>query len=260
LIEAVYPRSTDNDRRGSRVATFVLVHGAFHGAWCWYKIIPRLEAKGHKVVAVNLPGHGRVTASGETATFHAYVDHVAGVVSTCDEKVVLVGHSMGGMVISGVAEILPEKIVRLVYVCAYLPINGDSMASMTMLGGETSELAAFTVPAPDFKTFTLQGDGIRDVVYGDCSDEDVALAKLLLVPQPIEPGMAVVALTDLHFGRVPRAYVECTEDKTVSLRQQRAMIARAPCAEVLALESSHSPFFSVPDRLTDLLDAVARKA
>jgi pimeloyl-ACP methyl ester carboxylesterase len=239
------------------MATFVLVHGAFHGGWCWYKVIAGLEAKGHTVVAPDLPGHGRTLASAEPATYEGYVDHIVGVVNGCKERVVLVGHSMGGMVISGVAEAVPDKIAKLVYVCAYLPINGDSMVSMGMLSGEPSRLMAFTVPAADGKTVTLAGDGLRPVVYGDCSDEDVALAKLCLAPQSIAPSMAVVTLTE-RFGRVPRAYIECSEDQTVSLKQQRAMTARAPCAETHTLKSSHSPFFSMPDQLTGVLTALAR--
>jgi pimeloyl-ACP methyl ester carboxylesterase len=165
---------------------------------------------------------------------------------------------MGGMVISGVAEAIPDKIAKLVYVCAYLPIDGDSMASMMMLGGEASELVSFTVPAADGKTLTLAGDGIRAIVYGDCSDEDVALAKLCLSPQSLAPNMTAIALTEERYGRVPRAYIECSEDKTVSLKQQRAMTARAPCAETRTLKSSHSPFFSLPDQLTDVLTALAK--
>jgi pimeloyl-ACP methyl ester carboxylesterase len=240
------------------MATFVLVHGAFHGAWCWYKVISRLEARAHKVIAPDLPGHGRVISSTEPPSYQDYVDHIAGVMNACSERVVLVGHSMGGMVISGAAEAVPDKVAKLVYLCAYLPINGDSMATMMMLGGEPSELMSLTVPAVDGKAFTLRDDGLRAIVYGDCPDEDVSLAKLLLVPQSAAPAIAAVTLTDERYGRVPRAYIECSEDRTVSLKQQRAMIARAPCAEVHTLKSSHSPFFSVPDRLTAIFETLAR--
>jgi pimeloyl-ACP methyl ester carboxylesterase len=240
------------------MATFVLVHGAFHGAWCWYKIVARLEARGHKVIAPDLPGHGRVISSAEPPNYQDYVNHIAGVIDACSERAVLVGHSMGGMVISGAAEAVPDKVAKLVYLCAYLPINGDSMATMMMLGGEPSALVPLTVPTADGKAFTLRDDGLRPIVYGDCSDEDVALAKLLLVPQSAAPTMAAVTLTDQRYGRVPRAYIECSEDRTVSLKQQRAMTARAPCAEVHMLKSSHSPFFSMPDPLAGVLDSLVR--
>jgi pimeloyl-ACP methyl ester carboxylesterase len=240
------------------MATFVLVHGAFHGAWCWYKVIARLEAHGHKVIAPDLPGHGRVISSAEPPTLQDYVNHIAGVVDKCGERVVLVGHSMGGMVISATAEAVPTKVAKLVYLCAYMPINGDSMAGMMMLGGEPSALVSFTVPTADGKAFTLRDEGLRPIVYGDCSDEDVALAKLLIVPQSAAPTMAAMELTEQRYGRVPRAYIECSEDKTVSPDLQRAFIARAPCAQVHRLKSSHSPFFSVPDQLVAVLDELAR--
>src|SRR4051812_25684879 len=112
------------------MASFVLIHGAFHGGWSWYKGVTRLEARGHQVFAPDLPGHGRALDSEKPPTLTQYIDFVVKVLKDCDEPAVLAGHSMGGMVITGAAEALPKKVAKLVYVTACLPDNGQSMMGL----------------------------------------------------------------------------------------------------------------------------------
>ena len=91
------------------MATYVLVHGAWHGAWCWFKVIPLLEKRGHKVVALDLPSHGRDKTPTSSVTLQSYADRVCQTLDECSEPVVLVGHSMGGVVITQAAEQRPKK-------------------------------------------------------------------------------------------------------------------------------------------------------
>ena len=106
------------------MATFVLVHGAWHGGWCWREIVPLLESAGHRVDALDLPGHGDNPAPVSEMTLDANARLVADRVEVVGEPVVLVGHSMGGVSITQAAELVPERIATLVYVTAFLPGDG----------------------------------------------------------------------------------------------------------------------------------------
>jgi pimeloyl-ACP methyl ester carboxylesterase len=112
------------------MATFVLVHGSWHGAWCWHRVVPELEALGHRVLAPDLPGHGDDATAPAQLTLKAYAECVATVICSATEPVVLVGHSFAGIVISQVAELVPERISRLVYLTAFLPANGQSLSRL----------------------------------------------------------------------------------------------------------------------------------
>lgn len=109
---------------------FVLVHGAWHGAWCWEKVIPLIEAKGHGVHTLDLPGLGSDETPLEDVSLNAYVDAVVKLISDIEEKVVLLGHSMGGIVITQVAEKIPEQISTLIYLTAFSPVTVRPYCSM----------------------------------------------------------------------------------------------------------------------------------
>jgi pimeloyl-ACP methyl ester carboxylesterase len=234
---------------------FVLVHGAWHGAWCWYKLASRLRARGHVVTCPDLPGHGVDRTPTAEVTLDAYVGRVAGVLDAAPGPVVLVGHSMGGAVIAQVSEVRPERIRDAVYLAAFAPGHGQSIFQLARADPD-DRMGARMVMSPDRRSITLKPGTLREGLYADCPDEDVALAELLLVPQASAPLSTPLALTDTRYGRVRRHYVECTQDLAVSLGAQRAMPGRQGCASVHTLETSHSPFLSAPDRLADLLAAI----
>src|SRR5690348_12166926 len=113
------------------MAQFILVHGAWHGAWCWREVVPRLRACGHAAVAIDLPGHGEDSSPPEMVTLADYVTRLIEAVDPLEEPPFVVGHSMG--VISQLAEQVPERIRALAFVSALLPPSGSSM--MQMMGG-----------------------------------------------------------------------------------------------------------------------------
>jgi len=167
------------------MSTFVLIHGAWHGGWCWYKVIPLLEKKGHTVLAPDLPGHGRDKTPVSAVSLQMYVDRVCQLLDAQRDPVVLVGHSMGGsMVITQAAEYRPHKIQTLVYVAARLLRNGESSLSAGQ-GDPESLLRPNLVFVPDRSSVTVREEALKGVFYGDCSAEDVALAKTLLVPEAV---------------------------------------------------------------------------
>lgn len=238
------------------MATFVLVHGAWHGGWCWYKLVAQLEARGHSVMAPDLPGSGRDCALSSPATYRDYVARIVEIIEAQPAPVVLVGHSMGGGVITGAAEAVPEKIAKLIYLSAFL---GPSGCGMSQGGAEKPSIATgYVVPAADGRSVTFKPEGLRAAFYADCPDEDIALARLCLTPQSLEPMIAPVVWTAARCGSVPRAYIACTEDKIKhDIEEQRTFIETMPGkTEFLTLPSSHSPFFSMPDQLADMLESL----
>ncbi|WP_439815619.1 alpha/beta fold hydrolase [Zavarzinia sp. CC-PAN008] len=237
------------------MATFVLVHGAWHGGWCWYKVVPLLEALGHRVLAPDLPGHG-IKGQATRPTLAEYRDSIVRLVEGEAEPVVLVGHSMGGIVISAVAEAVPDRIARLVYLCAFLVPAGQTLMEAAA-GDAENLLPGHILPTEDGTAVQVAYEILKPAFYADCPDADIALARLLLVPQSAEPVNVPMAVTPDRFGRVPRAYVECTADKAIGITKQRSLHAALPCDRVVTLDTSHSPFFSAPDRLAHELAGLA---
>jgi len=225
--------------------TFILVHGAWHGAWCWHKLTPLLEAAGARVIAPDFSSQ---------PTLESACDAVAEVVER-DPGSVLVGHSLGGAVISQVAERLPSRIQRLVYLAAYLLAPGGSVAQAAR-ADVSSLLVPNMVPVERGVSCTLRPEVLRDVFYGSCSDADLEFARQRLTPQPLKPLVTVLEVSELEFGSVPRAYIETARDRAVSLDSQRRMQAQFPCAPVFTLDSDHSPFLSQPEALARILISI----
>jgi pimeloyl-ACP methyl ester carboxylesterase len=236
------------------MATFLLIHGAWHGAWCWHKIVPLLEAAGARVLAPDLPSMGDDLTPPGAITLDTWARFVADLAAREPEPVVLVAHSRGGIVASQAAELVPQNIRRLVYVAAYL------LPSRTTLAAEARRDAQSLVP-PNMlpgsgSTCTVRPSVVRDAFYGKCSDEDAASADARLSPEPLRPLVTPLDLTPERFGRVPRTYVETTFDRAITLAAQRRMQAALPCESVFTLETDHSPFLSQPDALARILISI----
>jgi pimeloyl-ACP methyl ester carboxylesterase len=238
------------------MATFLLVHGAWHGAWCWAKLIPALEARGHKAVAIDLPGHGADRTPLKDVTLEAYARAVAEAAAALPERPIVVGHSMGGPVIAAGAERAPDAMKRLVFLCAFLPKNGDMVLALTS-NDPKSLVPGVLVPAADGVTTGANPALLRDVFYADCGDDDIERARKMLTPQPLAPLTVPMVLTANRFGGVPRDYIICEDDRAISAGYQRAMLKAVPCERVVELQTSHSPFFSAPEKLADVLGGFA---
>ncbi len=239
------------------MSTFLFVHGAWHAAWCWHKLVPRLEKSGHVVIAPDLPAMGRDRTPVNRVSLASWRKHVCGILDGIAEPVVLVGHSRGGIVISEVAEHRPDRIQTLVYLCAFLPRDGESLFDLAG-HDDTSLVPGNMVMSEDKSSSTMRDEVLRDAFYGECSDDDVALARLCVQPEPTLPLATPVKLTSENFGRVPRVYVECLRDRAIPVALQRRMCEASPCERVFTLDTDHSPFLSRPDELAALLAEIAR--
>lgn len=236
--------------------TFVLVHGSWHSAWNWHKVTPLLEKAGHKVVAIDLPGMGRDKTSIEKVSMKTSVDKICSVIDCLNDKVILVGHSKNGIMISQAAEYRSDKIEKLIYLAAYLIPNGKTQREYSMLDAE-----GVLNPYVDFnegtKSTTLRPEIYKEGLYADCDDDITELAKVLLSHEPFETAVTPLQLTDEKFGSIPRYYIECTEDRAVTPFIQRKMYEETPCRKIYRMAASHSPFFSQPKKLTELFCEIA---
>jgi pimeloyl-ACP methyl ester carboxylesterase len=222
--------------------TVVLVHGAWHGPWCWAAVLAGLDELGVPAVPVDLPGPG----------VHADGDHVRGVVDAVGGPVVLVGHSYGGAVITDAGT--HPAVEHLVYLAALVPDKGETVPAIDVEGGETSAIPAALVVDGDL--VTLDPAQAPAVLYGDCSPADTARAVSLLRPQ----GLASFreGPRSIAWRERPVTYVVCGEDRALPAAYQLGMAARIPGAAVVEWPTaSHSPFLSMPGEVVDVLAGLA---
>jgi pimeloyl-ACP methyl ester carboxylesterase len=238
------------------VSTFVLVHGAWHSGACWKAVADRLAAQGCKVLTPDLPGHGNNALPLARVTFKAYVNSLLDLLDDQDEAVTLVGHSMAGLVVSEVAARRPDKVARLVYVCAYLPRDGESLFEIIALNRSHEPFTAIDLAmqmSDDKRSCTIADDAIVPLFYQLAPTDVAAAAKSGFGIQATLPLAAKVQLDEASFARVPRTYIACNRDKVIPVHHQRRMLTRQPCDELLQLDTDHSPFHSCPEQLAALL-------
>ena len=214
------------------MATFLLVHGACTGGWCWEKVVPLLEANGHKVCAPDMPGLGKDHTPPANVTLADNVEKVSRLLDKMEEQVVLVGHSLGGITISAVAEARRRKLKALVYLCALLPTSGKCGKDMTSLEPDTMFRLSRQV-SPDGLTYTFARDKLPALFYADVSPEDRYKAMERLRPQPLSISTTPVTL-DRGPLRLGAALVH-----RVHARQRGAHQAAAPDGQDDAVPGHH---------------------
>ena len=235
------------------MSRIILVHGAWHGGWCWDQLLPFLKEAGHEVVAPDLPGHGDNSMPLNKISLNRYVSSLETLLNSDDQPAVLIGHSMGGLVISQLAERYPEKIEKLIFLCAFLLKNGEAVAaknaSHPALLGENMRIAE------DGLSVTVNPEMIQEIFYHDCDSQLAQAAGAKLAPQAAAPINTPIELTDENFGRVPRDAIICLQDRALNPDLQRAMYRDANCGQLFELDSSHSPFLSMPKQLAQVIQA-----
>ncbi|MBA3055860.1 MAG: alpha/beta fold hydrolase [Sphingomonadales bacterium] len=235
------------------MATFILIHGAFHGGWCWERIVPLLAAKGHEVIAPDLPGMGRDTTPFADDTLTQWAEFTAGLVRRAQGPVILAGHSQGGAVVAQAAELVPEQIAHLAFVAALVMENGGTLLRGRDLETLEEGSHGMLILSADKRQMRVDPDKAKAAFCSRMTPGDAQAAAERMTPQPISLMKTPLRLTPERFGTVPRAYLEAADDLALSLAYQREMQRNWPCDPVITLDSDHSPFYSAPEALAEAL-------
>jgi pimeloyl-ACP methyl ester carboxylesterase len=220
------------------ISDLLLIHGSCHGAWCWDAVIPALATLGISAKAIDLPGR-----DGSPTTLK---DYAQAILTAALPGTVLVGHSAGGYAITAAAEAKADRFKGLIYLCAYLPAAGQSLADMRRAGPSQPLLPAIRM-APDRASFTIAPDMAPAVFYHDCAPNIATAATARLCPQPVLP--QETKLDPKAVQNLPRHYIICDQDRAIPPDYQVQMSNALPPKAVSRLDASHSPFLSMPYQL-----------
>ncbi len=241
------------------MATFVLIHGAFHGGWCFDPVAEILTARGHLVSAPTLPGMGGDEAALRAATLDSWAAFTLAECRRLREAgagpLVLTGHSRGGIVLSAAAEADPAAMDRLAYICALLVPEASRREQLNALLPQHPELAAGGSLVGNGAGIAMDPEiGVQ--FFGQNVPAKYAAEARRLLAEPLAPLATPLIVTPERWGRVPRTYIECLQDRVMAIGHQRAMVALSPGTDVVTLDSDHSPFYSMPEQLADALEAL----
>ena len=231
------------------MADFVLVHGAWHGAWCWQRILPRLWAAGHRAFAASLTGTGeRAHLLSPAIRLATHIDDVAAVIEAEElQNAILVGHSYGGMVITGVADRLTDRLAHLVYLDASVPLPGESWSSphpeSVKVARRQAIAATGAIPPADPAVFGLSGD-------------DAAWVARRQRPHP-----GGVYEDPLHFdaarlAALPRIFIDCTAPALATIDESRRRVRGQPGWTLAEIATGHDAMISAPEDLLKILLAM----
>lgn len=240
------------------MANFVLVHGAWHGGWCWRRVVERLAPHGHRVHAVTLTGLGeRAHLLSPLVTLETHIADVMNVIEAEElQDVVLAVHSYAGMLGTAVADRMPQRLRHLVYVDAVVPRPGESWSSTQSSATREQRLAAaaaspdYSFPAPDPKVFGLE-------------NEDHAWVQRRQTPHPGHTYQAPLSFDPQRVAGVARTFIDCNKPAlgTIDAVRQRVRDPRfwdgawagGAGMRVVELPTGHDPMVSAPRELTELL-------
>ena len=231
------------------MARIILIHGAWGNAASWATVVPMLARAGHRVEAVNLPGHGAAAAPDAGIGQKDYVDHVEALLMD-GPPALLVGHSMGGVIVAQVAARQPAQVTAAVFVAALLPRDGESLLDLIRQQAVPG-VQPHVVPGPIPGT-TLLAPGAGEALFPDLPARKAAAAIVGMSPQS-NKAQKDKAVVGPGLARVPKAYVFCSDDRVVSPPLQRQMVAATPCEATFTLECGHMPMLSAPQALADIL-------
>jgi pimeloyl-ACP methyl ester carboxylesterase len=231
---------------------FVILHGSWQASEGWQTVGNLLQGAGFRAHLLDLPGHGSHAGMNfQKINLQTYVNYVCEQVQDLQKNapLVLVGHSMAGMVISQVAQNLPVE--HLIYISAFLPVDGECLLDIARRS-HIIGISKNMIMNPKQKTVALDKNGLDKLFYHDCTPTVRDLALSRLQEEPLLPFYGCVRLTEEKFGQVPKSYIECLKDFSISIELQRFMHQRWKC-EIHSLDAGHSPHYSVPEQLAQTL-------
>jgi pimeloyl-ACP methyl ester carboxylesterase len=236
---------------------YILVHGSWHGKWCWSKLSPLLEAKGHTVACIDLPGSGERFEGAEKVTFNHMQDALREEINKASKPLNLVVHSFAGLLAAPLAEELSEKVNHTFYIASWLPREGCSLVDMAV-GYNNSELPKIFIDSGNPGLKAIDAVKAKGLFYHDCSKEDQEWASLRLKPKPSQPDYEKMKELPRDHSLGKSTYVLCSIDRVVNPLSQKDMAERYGFKkeQIVTLTTGHSPFLSRPDLLGEILDQV----
>jgi pimeloyl-ACP methyl ester carboxylesterase len=249
--------SINNSGVAAEKPPIILVHGAFASGFVWGHVAAKLQAAGHEVLTIDLPGRPANPMSADKVSLDLYRETVLAALDNINRPAILVGHSFAGIVIAASAERSPEKIKTLVFVAAYLPQDGDSLLSLAQQDHDAKIGPHLQID---------KERGIAVVEYSAraeifANDGPVPLrTKLpdLILDEPVAPLVTPVHVTDTRFGQVDKVYIHTSVDQVISPGFQSQMVASTPVRAEYTLQTGHTPFLTDPDGLANAIEAAAK--
>lgn len=235
------------------MALFLLIPGAWHGAWCWANLSPLLEKSGHKVITPTLE-----TVPPGANPLPIWTQQITELMKAAPEPPFLLGHSRGGMVVSEAASQSPQNVRGLIYLSGFLLTKGETMQSAMArpeAGGEPDYLR----PARG-RCLSISPEAAISLFYHLAPPAQAQEAASQLHPEPVGTFSAPSTIDSTQISDLPTFYIECSEDRAVPLALQRAMQKSMPCTDVFSLKADHSPFISQPEILAALLNQIVPKS
>jgi pimeloyl-ACP methyl ester carboxylesterase len=238
------------------MTAYVLVHGAWHGGWCWSRVAPLLRARGHEVYAPSLAGMGEhAHLLNRQITLDTQIDDVVALFESYEiEHAVLVGHSFGGLIITGVADRLhgSNRIDRLVYLDALVPLHGEGWSSfhkpdrVESFHKSAREAGAnLFLPAPE------------PAVFGVTGPEDAAWVKAHMTPHPYGTYLSALNLPNLAQGKgaasLPRTYIDCVAPFYSDFNGLKARLKADPAWKYVEIQTGHDAMVTAPAELAALI-------
>ena len=232
------------------MARFLLVHGANHGSWCWRDLVPEMAARRHEAVALDLPSVSQDPADLAQVTLE---DDAQAILAAMTAPSLLVGHSAGGFAITRAAALAPDKVVALVYLCAYVPRPGATLSDLAREAPGHPLDGALKIDRAR-RAYRFRDAALGENLYDDCPASVADFARPRLGWQATRAQAAAIAMPPPD---LPAHYIVCTGDRTIPPAQQRDMARALPGALLHAIDTGHSPFFAAPGALADILDRIS---
>lgn len=249
---------SDDDDATSKKSPIVLVHGAWQASYVWDQTEADLKAAGYTVAVVKLPGHGDDTTPAYQVSFQMYVDEVKKAINAYNEPVILIGHSLGGAVITQTASEVPQKVKKLIYVAGFIPQSGKSVLDYSQM--DTSSLLPPALQLSDDQTLAGIVNPEINLPKIFCQDGTAAQKQFLVARYKAEPtiplGTPLNYKTADYNAAGQKYYIHTTEDNTITYSFQQQMAKEAGITNTYTINSGHSPFISKSDELTKLLKEI----
>jgi len=220
-----------------------------------------MKAAGHSVEAFDLPGLGNDHTPATLITLDSCATRLCDLLTSKSESAIVVGNSMGGVIATQGAARCPHRVAALVYVAAFVPQNGQSLLALTQLPeGAGDQVQANIVVEGDPPIATMPDAAAVSALYGNCTKEVAAWAIARHRPQPVAPFATPVSIPPGALDGIRRYYVLCTRDQAIPPALQRRMIAENPFADVVELNTDHTPHLSMTSELATALHRFAAES